>query len=84
MHMDYALYAAAGLPPPRVGDGAGCSLVTMDTALGALPDVDWLQRMLPGAHIGFRSNNRDVQARMCAAGSGLAVLPCPSATARPG
>ncbi|WNG31393.1 LysR family transcriptional regulator [Cystobacter fuscus] len=84
MHMDYALYAAAGLPPPRAGDGAGCSLVTMDAALGAFPDVDWLQRMLPGAHIGFRSNNRDVQARMCAAGSGLAVLPCPLGDRTPG
>ncbi|HPN80303.1 LysR substrate-binding domain-containing protein, partial [Dokdonella sp.] len=32
---------------------------------------------LPNARISFRSNNRDVQARMCQLGAGIAVLPQP-------
>ncbi|UEM06834.1 LysR family transcriptional regulator (plasmid) [Skermanella rosea] len=75
--IDYALYGVAGGPLPRTGDGRGCTLVTMDTGFGTMPDVAWLKRMLPEARIGFRSNNRDAQARMCAAGAGLAVLPRP-------
>jgi DNA-binding transcriptional LysR family regulator len=75
VHIDYALYAAPGIARPRAGDGAGCGLVTMDTAFGGLPDIAWLQRMLPNARIAFRSNNRDAQLQACAAGAGLAVLP---------
>ncbi len=79
MHLDYALYAPAGMDHPRAGDGGGCALLTMDTSvgdgLGEPPDLDWLKRVLPRARIAFRSNNRDAQARMCAAGAGLAVLP---------
>jgi DNA-binding transcriptional LysR family regulator len=67
-HVPYALYAAAGTPVP--GDGAGCALVTMDTAFETMPDVGWLTRMLPQARIAFRSNNREVQARACAAWPG--------------
>jgi DNA-binding transcriptional LysR family regulator len=74
MHLDYALYIAAGTSHPPT-DGAGCALVTMDTALGELPDLAWLRRLLPRARTVFRSANRDAQARMCAAGAGLAVLP---------
>ncbi|WP_429225166.1 LysR substrate-binding domain-containing protein [Inquilinus ginsengisoli] len=81
-HVPYALYAAAGTPPP--GDGAGCALVTMDTAFEAMPDVGWLTRMLPRARIAFRSNNREAQARACAAGAGFAVLPRPLGDAEPG
>jgi DNA-binding transcriptional LysR family regulator len=33
--------------------------------------------MLPNAHVVSRSNNREVQARMCAQGAGIAVLPRP-------
>ncbi|WP_437905959.1 LysR family transcriptional regulator [Sorangium sp. So ce327] len=77
MHIDYALYAARGLVHPRAGDGAGSALVTMDTAFADLPDVAWLKRLLPNAHVAFRSNNRDAQARSCAAGVGLAALPRP-------
>lgn len=75
MHLDYALYAAISAAHPTAGDGKGHALVTMDTAFGGMPDVSWLQRVLPNAHTAFRSNNRDAQARMCAAGVGLAVLP---------
>jgi len=78
------VYAATGTKAPPKGQGKGVPLVTMDTAFGGLPDVPWLQRMLPGAHIAFRSNSREAQARMCAAGAGLAVLPRPLAEAIPG
>ena len=42
-----------------------------------MPDAVWLRKVLPNAHVVFRSNNRDVQARMCIAGAGVAVLPRP-------
>jgi DNA-binding transcriptional LysR family regulator len=48
----------------------------MDTGFADLPDAVWLRRVLPRAHIAYRSNNRDVQAVACRAGAGLAVLPC--------
>ena len=84
LHMPYALYARRGTEHPRAGDGAGSTLVTMDTAFGAMPDVAWLARVLPGARVAFRSNNRDVQARMCSEGVGLAVLPHPLGDSLPG
>jgi DNA-binding transcriptional LysR family regulator len=84
MHVPYALYAAAGTPQPVAGDGDGSALVTMDTAFDALPDVGWLTRLLPKARIAFRSNNREAQARACAAGAGFAVLPRPLGDAEPG
>ncbi|MET1027200.1 MAG: LysR family transcriptional regulator [Dongiaceae bacterium] len=84
MRIDYALYAPAGTAPPQPGDGTGHALVTMDSAFGGLPDALWLQRLLPRAHIAFRSNNRDAQAQACAAGAGLAVLPRPLGDAMPG
>lgn len=75
MHMTYALYGPAGMPPPTVGDGAGAKLITLDTAFEDLPDVHWLQKTFPAATFALGSNNRDVQARMCALGAGFAVLP---------
>lgn len=77
LHVNYALYIRAGLPHPRAGDGSGAALVTMDTAFDGMPDVAWLRRLLPQARVAIRSNNRDVQARLCAQGVGLAVLPRP-------
>lgn len=76
MTMAYALYGAPGADRT--------TLITMDAAFATLPDVDWLQRMLPAARIGLRSNHREVQARWCAAGAGLAVLPCLLGDATPG
>jgi DNA-binding transcriptional LysR family regulator len=76
MQMEYALYAADPQVQPRIGDGSGLALVTMDTGFADLPDAIWLRRLLPRAHIAYRSNNRDVQAQACRAGAGLAVLPC--------
>jgi DNA-binding transcriptional LysR family regulator len=77
MHMDYALYGPVDSVAPQAGDGEGYGLVTMDSAFGTLPDVNWARRVLPKAHAAFGSNNRGAQARMCAEGGGLAVLPCP-------
>jgi len=56
----------------------------MDTAFGGMPDAAWLSRILPGARVAMRSNNRDVQARLCALGRGIAVLPRPLGDAIPG
>lgn len=76
MRIDYALYGHVDIAPPSPGNGVGHALISMDSAFGSLPDVEWTKRMLPGARIVFGSNNRGVQARMCAEKSGLAVLPC--------
>lgn len=72
--MDYGLFGAAGSTPLQpLGEGA--RLISMDTAFGGMPDVQWLARVLPSARVVFRSNNREVQARACAEGLGHAVLP---------
>jgi DNA-binding transcriptional LysR family regulator len=77
LRMPYGLYAKAGSPHPAAGDGTDTRLITMDAAFGEMPDVAWLQRMLPNARTVFRSNARAIHARMCAQGVGLAVLPRP-------
>jgi DNA-binding transcriptional LysR family regulator len=79
----YGLYIARGSAHPEAGDGSGSALVTMDTAFGTMPDVNWLRDMLPHARVAFRSNSRDVQAQLCAKGAGLAVLPVPLANNMP-
>jgi DNA-binding transcriptional LysR family regulator len=40
--------------------------------------------MLPNARVAFGSNNRQVQAQLCAAGVGLAVLPVALGDQTPG
>jgi len=75
MHMTYALYGPVGMAPPKVGGGEGTKLITLDAAFEDLPDVHWLRNTFPAATFAMGSNNRDVQARMCAAGAGFAVLP---------
>lgn len=77
MHIDYGAYLKSGIDPPRAGDGAGTRLITMDTAFDGMPDAAWLKRILPNAEVASRSNNRDVQGRMCVLGVGVAVLPRP-------
>lgn len=74
--LDYALYGAPGQPAPSWGDGAGMDLVTMDSAFAEMPDVQWLRRVLPNAQVAMRSNHREVQAALAAAGCGWTVLPC--------
>jgi DNA-binding transcriptional LysR family regulator len=76
-HIEYGVYLQSGLAAPRAGDGGGTSLITMDTAFGGMPDALWLKRVLPNADVAARSNSRDVQARLCALGVGVAVLPRP-------
>jgi DNA-binding transcriptional LysR family regulator len=83
LHIAYGAYLQSGSDHPRAGDGRGTPLITMDTAFGGMPDAIWLTRMLPNAHIVSRSNSRDVQARLCAQGAGIAVLPRPLGDACP-
>lgn len=80
----YGLYARTGQHALLAADGAGASLVVMDTAFGGMQDVRWLNEALPRARIAARSNSREVQAQLCALGTGLAVLPRPLADATPG
>ena len=84
LRIPYGVYIKSGLEHPRAGNGTGTPLITMDTALATLPDAVWLKRMLPNGHVVSRSNNRDVQGRMCAHGAGVAVLPRPLGDALPG
>ena len=82
MHISYGVYLKS-LASPRLGDGAGTALITMDTAFGGMPDAVWLSRVLPNAKIAARSSNREVQARLSALGRGVAVLPRPLGDAIP-
>ncbi len=84
MHVTYGVYLKRGLEVPRRGDGARMPLVTMDTAFADMPDAVWLKRVLPNAYVAARSNNRDVQAMLCANGAGVAVLPVRIGDALPG
>lgn len=84
LRMPYGLYIRTGTRAPVIGDGEDASLITMDTAFGDMPDVAWLRRTLPNARVVFRSNARDVHARLCAQGIGLAVLPRPLGDATQG
>jgi DNA-binding transcriptional LysR family regulator len=77
LHMPYGVYTSTDYPLPHAGDGEGAGLITMDVAFSSMPDVAWLQRMLPHARVVFRSNARAVQAKMCLHGTGIAVLPRP-------
>lgn len=77
LHMRYGAYVRKGLAHPIAGDGAGSALLALDSAFAGTPDDSWLQTMLPKARTVFRSNSRDVLAKMCTQGMGIAVLPIP-------
>ena len=77
MTIPYGLYAAKGRARALAKDGSGCALITLDAAYRDFPDARWLRQVLPEAHVAFTSNSREAQARMCAEGVGLAVLPRP-------
>jgi DNA-binding transcriptional LysR family regulator len=49
----------------------------MNAEFADMPDAVWLKRMLPKAEVASRSNNRQVQAELCAGSGALAVLPRP-------
>lgn len=73
VQVDYALYGAAGCLPESLDEDM--RVITMDAAFGGMPDVAWMRTSMPNARVVFRSNSREVQARACAQGVGLAVLP---------
>lgn len=75
MIMPYAVYAASDWRTEQPDHSRRVRLITMDSHFGQLPDVAWLKEKLPEARVAFASNNREAQARLCAAGAGLAVLP---------
>ena len=75
VHLPYGVYVAEGSPEPVYGDGAGFRLITHDTSTGQFPDIAWLIESFPNATPLLRSNNRNVQGRMCREGVGIAVLP---------
>ncbi len=77
--MHYGAYIRRGSPHPKVGDGTGMTIITMNTAFASMPDVSWIQERLPNARVAYRSNSRDAQARLCANGAGVAVIPIPLA-----
>jgi DNA-binding transcriptional LysR family regulator len=77
MRIDYGVYVRKGLAHPTAGNGTGSTLVTLNSGFSGAPDDSWLIRKLPKARTVFRSNSRDAQARMCALGVGLAILPVP-------
>ena len=84
LHIPYAVYAPIGFETASVCEDDRVRTVTMDIAFSQMPDAVWLKRILPMASTAFRSNNREVQARLCADGAGLAVLPRPLGDATPG
>lgn len=84
MRIPYAAYQRSGAPRPERGDGRGTALVALDSAFSGAPDDSWLQSQLPRAHVAVRSNNRDVQARLCLQGAGVCVLPRPLGDRLPG
>ncbi|ADH90065.1 transcriptional regulator, LysR family [Ancylobacter novellus DSM 506] len=75
IRLAYGAYVAAGSPEPVYGDGAGFRLITHDTSTGQFPDIAWLTESFPNARPILRSNNRNVQGRMCSQGVGICVLP---------
>lgn len=74
--LEYGVYVAEGSVDPKYGDGSGFRLITHDTSTGHFPDIAWLTETFPKARPVLRSNNRNVQGRMCREGVGIAVLPC--------
>ena len=75
MHVQYGVYGRTGTRRPSAGDGTSTNLIALDAGFAGVPDDSWLQTMLPNARVVFRSNSRDVQAKMCAQGVGISVLP---------
>jgi len=75
VRLPYGAYIASSAPDPVFGDGAGFRLITHDTSTGQFPDIAWLKDGFPNARPLLASNNRNVQARMCREGVGIAVLP---------
>ncbi|WP_369973937.1 LysR family transcriptional regulator [Pelomonas sp. KK5] len=84
MALDYGLYVSNRQRAALPRRGRGLRLLTMDSAFEELPDVAWLKNSFPEGRVVFGSNSREAQARLCAAGAGVAVLPDALARALPG
>ena len=82
--LQYGLYCSSTMPRGYPRAGAAVDLVTMNAAFEDLPDVAWLRRQFPKGRATFASNSREAQARHCADGGGLAVLPRALARGVPG
>jgi DNA-binding transcriptional LysR family regulator len=75
IRLPYGAYVPVDSAEPVFGDGSGFRLITMDTSTGQFPDIAWLRESFPNAKPVLRSNNRNVQGRMCSQALGIAVLP---------
>jgi len=84
LHIPYAVYAPVGFDAAGIREDDRVRTVTIYIAFSQMPDAVWLKRMLPRPSVAFGSKNREVQARLCADGAGLAVLPRPLGAATPG
>ncbi|RQS36195.1 LysR family transcriptional regulator [Burkholderia sp. Bp8992] len=83
MTVPYGLYGTAETIRALRRDPASVGLIVMNTAQSHFPDVAWLLDRFPQSRRVFTSTSRAVQARMCAAGMGIAVLPRPLGDAVP-
>jgi DNA-binding transcriptional LysR family regulator len=61
----------------------GHDWIGFEERLDRLPQVRWLRRTVPGLRYLVRANNVSTQARACAEGLGLALLPVYSARSEP-
>ncbi|MGU7810712.1 LysR family transcriptional regulator [Burkholderia sp. AW49-1] len=77
MSIPYGLYCTEETALVLRRDPASVGLIVMNTAQSHFPDVAWLLDRFPRSRRVFTSTSRAVQARMCAAGMGMAVLPRP-------
>ncbi|WP_367188413.1 LysR family transcriptional regulator [Burkholderia sp. Ed8] len=77
MGVPYGLYGTAETVRALRHDPASVGLIVMNTAQSHFPDVAWLLDRFPRSRRVFTSTSRAVQARMCGAGMGMAVLPRP-------
>ncbi|MCE4554395.1 LysR family transcriptional regulator [Roseateles cellulosilyticus] len=82
--LSYGLYCSNTMPRSFPKAGSEVDLVTMNEAFEDLPDVVWLKKQYPLGRTVFGSNSREAQARHCADGGGLAVLPRVLAKGIPG
>lgn len=80
----YGLFVASGSETPFVGDGGNVRKLIMNEQFTGMPDVAWFDTNYPKSETAFRSNSREAQARLCAQGVGMAVLPLPLAQATTG
>ncbi|MCQ8241652.1 LysR family transcriptional regulator [Rhizosaccharibacter radicis] len=74
LSVSFAVYTGIAGPETINGSGTGLHIIE-DVPTETYPDVGWLRRRLPDATVTMRANNRTVQARSCAAGCGITLLP---------